>query len=138
MSMTLAILKPDCVKRKLIGEVISFIEKEGFRIVCLRMIHLQPQEAAEFYSIHRGKDYFEGLMNFMTSGPSVLMVLERENAVEHFRKVIGATDPKKAAEGTLRRKYAENVRYNVVHGSDSEENAKKEIAFFFSTMEIIK
>ncbi|HPD26262.1 MAG TPA: nucleoside-diphosphate kinase, partial [Candidatus Marinimicrobia bacterium] len=74
----------------------------------------------------------------MTSGPSVLMVLERENAVEHFRKVIGATDPQKAAEGTLRRKYAENVRYNVIHGSDSDENAKKEIAFFFSTMEIIK
>jgi nucleoside-diphosphate kinase len=122
----------------LVGEVISFIEKEGFKIVCLRMIHLNPKEAAEFYSIHRGKDYFEGLMNFMTSGPSVLMVLERENAVEYFRKVIGATDPQKAAEGTLRRKYAENVRYNVIHGSDSEENAKKEIAFFFSTMEIIK
>jgi len=138
MSLTLAILKPDCVERKLIGKAIAFIEEKGFRILCLRMIRLQRAEAAAFYSVHFGKEYFEPLLQFMTSNPSIVLVLERENAVAHFRRVIGATDPQKAAEGTLRRIYAENVRQNIVHGSDSDENAKKEIAFFFPTMEIIQ
>lgn len=138
MSLTLGILKPDCVKRQLIGKAITFIEEQGFKIVCLRMIHMQNKEAADFYSVHFGKEFYEPLLKFMTSGPSVLMVLDRENAVEHFRQVIGATDPQKAAEGTLRRMYAENVRQNIIHGSDSDENAKKEIAFFFPAMEIIK
>ena len=138
MSVTLAILKPDCVERKLVGQAIAFIEEQGFRIICMRMIHLQKQTAAAFYSVHQGKDFFAGLLDFMTSGPCIPLVLERESAVEHFRRVIGATDPQVALEGTLRRKYAENVRHNIVHGSDCEENAKKEIAFFFPTMEIIK
>jgi len=138
MSFTLAILKPDCVRRQLAGKAIAFIEEQGFRIVSLRMVHLHPEEAASFYSVHCGKEFFNGLLDFMTSGPCIPMVLEHEKAVEYFRQIIGATDPRKAAEGTLRRKYAENVQHNIVHGSDSEENAKKEIAFFFSTMEIIK
>ncbi|MCK9559984.1 MAG: nucleoside-diphosphate kinase [Candidatus Marinimicrobia bacterium] len=138
MSLTLAILKPDCVRRRLIGKAIAFIEEHGFRIVCLKMVRLQRDEAGAFYDVHTGKEYFEPLLKFMTSGHSVLLVLEHEKAVQHFRKIIGATDPQKAAEGTLRRMYAENVRENIVHGSDSDENAKKEIAFFFPTMEIIK
>jgi nucleoside-diphosphate kinase len=138
MSRTLAILKPDCIRRHLAGKALAFIEEQGFKIVGLRMVHLHPDEAAAFYSVHQGKQFFDGLLNFMTSGPCIPMVLESDNAVAKFRQVIGATDPQKAAEGTLRRLYAENVQFNIVHGSDSEENAKKEIAFFFPTMEIIK
>jgi nucleoside-diphosphate kinase len=125
------------VNRHLIGKAIDFIEEKGFKIISLRMVRLHREEAAAFYSVHKGKEFFNGLLDFMTSGPCLPMVLEHDGAVEYFRQIIGATDPQKAAEGTLRRRFAENVQYNVVHGSDSEENAKKEIAFFFPTMEII-
>lgn len=137
MSLTLAILKPDCVERKLVGAAISHIEKSGFQIRAMRLIHLTRDEAAAFYAVHTGKPFFEELLNFMTSGPCLPMVLEHPNAVDYFRQIIGATDPAKAAPDTLRHKYAENVQRNIVHGSDSEENAKKEIAFFFATIEII-
>lgn len=137
MSLTLAILKPDCVERRLVGAAITHIESHGFQIRAIRQVHLTRQEAAAFYAVHQGKAFFEALLDFMTSGPCFPMVLEHPDAVNYFRKIIGATDPVKAAEGTLRRKYAENVQRNIVHGSDSEENAKKEIAFFFPTIEII-
>lgn len=137
MSYTLAILKPDCVQRRLVGKALSLIENHGFQIRALRLVRLSRTEAAAFYAVHTGKPFFEELLNFMTSGPCVPMVLEHPEAVEYFRQVIGATDPHKAAPGTLRAELAENVQRNIVHGSDSEENAKKEIAFFFPTIEII-
>ncbi|HCK99225.1 MAG TPA: nucleoside-diphosphate kinase [Candidatus Marinimicrobia bacterium] len=136
MNKTLAILKPDCVERKLTGKALDFILAQGFNILALKMVHLNPAEARRFYAVHEGKPFFDELINFMTSGPCIPLVLEKENAVFAFREIIGATDPAKAAKDTLRKLYAESVQRNVVHGSDSEENAQKEIAFFFSLMEI--
>ncbi|PIS28600.1 MAG: nucleoside-diphosphate kinase [Candidatus Marinimicrobia bacterium CG08_land_8_20_14_0_20_45_22] len=138
MEKTLAILKPDCVRRKLIGNSIRFIEENGFSIRSIKTVKMDQKEAENFYAIHKDKSFFEGLIRFMTSGPCVPMVLEKEDAVQAFRNCIGNTDPSKAAEGTLRRLYASNVQENIVHGSDLEENAKKEIAFFFPTIEIIE
>jgi len=137
MDKTLAILKPDCVARRLCGQALAFIESHGFKILALKMIRLERREAEAFYAIHTGKPFFTDLINFMTSGPCVPLVLQKESAVDAFRQVIGATDPARADEGTLRRLLAENVQRNIVHGSDSAENAKKEIAFFFPTVEII-
>lgn len=134
---TLAILKPDCLERNLTGKAIDFILNRGFTIKALQMFRLSRSEAEAFYTIHKGKPFFQGLVRYMSSGPCISMVLEKENAVNAFRTAIGATDPQKAAENTLRRLYAESVQRNTVHGSDSKENAQKEIAFFFPLMEII-
>ena len=138
MNRTLAILKPDCVQKKLTGKVIDHIEKAGFKIVCMKKIWLTVAEAREFYEVHRERPFYDDLVEYMTSGPCIPMVLEKENAVTEFRKLIGATDPAEAEEGTIRKMYAESKSYNVVHGSDSDENAQKEIAFFFSTSDIIR
>lgn len=138
MNKTLAILKPDCIGRNLTGKVIDFILSNGFYIRAMKMTHLTKIEAEEFYAIHKGKPFFNELINFMTSGPCIPMVLEKNNAVQSFRETIGATDPSKAADNTLRKLYAESVQRNTVHGSDSDKNAQKEIAFFFSLMEITK
>lgn len=137
MDLTLAILKPDCIKKKLIGKVIDFIESKGFRIICMKMVHLNRREAKEFYAIHREHSFFNDLISFMTSGPCIPMVLEKKNAVSEFRRVIGATNPKEAEKGTLRELFADNVQENIIHGSDSTENSKKEIAFFFTQTQII-
>jgi len=138
MERTLAILKPDCVRRKLVGSSINFIEENGFTIRSMKIVQMDRKEAEGFYAVHLSKPFFDGLIQFMTSGPCVPMVLEKENAVQAFRNCIGSTDPSKAAEGTLRHIYASSVQENIIHGSDSEENAKKEIAFFFPTVEIIE
>ncbi len=138
MSQTLAIIKPDAYQRQLIGTVLDFILKKGFTIKALKIVNLTIEEAQRFYAIHNGRPFFDGLIEFMTSGPCFPMVLEKDNAVEAFRKIIGSTDPAEAVEGSLRRLYAENSRKNIVHGSDSEENAQKEIAFFFPLMEIME
>ncbi len=135
---TLAILKPDCVQKNLIGKVISKIQESGFKILGLKMVRLNSDSAKGFYEIHNGKPFFDGLIEYMTSGPCVPIVLEKENAVEEFRKLIGATDPAKAAEGTIRKLYAESIQYNIVHGSDSDENAAKEISHFFSRKELLE
>lgn len=137
MSKTLAILKPDCTRRKLTGKAIDFILEKGFEIKAIRTLILKREEAEAFYAVHRGKPFFNDLVNYISSGPIFAMVLEKENAVEDFRKVIGNTDPEKAEDGTLRKLYGINVQENFVHGSDSEENANKEIAFFFPLIEII-
>ncbi|MGC9364280.1 MAG: nucleoside-diphosphate kinase [Fidelibacterota bacterium] len=134
---TLAILKPDCLERKLTGKAIDFILNKGFSIKALRMLRLSRREAEEFYAVHKDKPFFKDLVRYMTSGPCITMVLERNNAVLSFRAAIGATDPQKAKENTFRRLYAENTKRNTIHGSDSEENAQKEIAFFFPLKEII-
>ena len=128
---TLAILKPDCVRKNLIGEVIRRIQEAGFTVRALKMIRLTKQEAEGFYAVHRGRPFFESLTEFMSSGPCVPIVLEKENAVADFRALIGATDPAEAAEGTIRRAFADNKGENIVHGSDSVENGRLEANYFF-------
>jgi len=134
---TLAILKPDCVRKKLIGEVISRIEKAGFTILAMKKTRLTRKTAGEFYEVHKGKPFYDGLVEFMSSGPCVPIALEKENAVDDFRTLIGATDPKEAAPGTIRKLYADNKGENIVHGSDSVKNGKIEIRFFFSDNEMM-
>ncbi|MGK9477347.1 nucleoside-diphosphate kinase [Melioribacter sp. OK-6-Me] len=138
MSRTLAILKPDCVRKELIGKVISHIQEAGFKIAAMKMVKLTADAAKGFYEVHKDRPFFQELIAYMTSGPCVPIVLEKENAVEDFRKLIGATDPSKAEEGTIRKMYAENIQENIVHGSDSDENAAKEISHFFSRKELLE
>jgi nucleoside-diphosphate kinase len=135
---TLAILKPDCVKRNLAGQVLSRIEQAGFRILGMKMVRLTRETAEGFYAVHRGKPFFDELVAFMSSGRCVPIALEKLNAVADFRLLIGATDPKDAAEGTIRKDFAESKGENIIHGSDSPENARTEIAFFFSERELIE
>ena len=134
---TLAILKPDCVRKKLIGKVIDHLLQAGFRIIAMKMIHLSLESAGEFYAVHQEQPFFPDLLNFMTESQVVPMILEKDNAVADLRKTIGATDPAEAEEGTVRKLYADNKQNNIIHASDSEENAKIEISFFFSKKEII-
>jgi nucleoside-diphosphate kinase len=131
MEKTLMIIKPDAVKARHIGHIISRVEAEHFEITGLRKLHLTRGQAEEFYAVHRERPFFEGLMNYITSGPVVVGRLECEGAVERWRKVIGATDPKKAAPGTLRALYGTDIEHNAVHGSDSVENGILETRFFF-------
>ncbi|NOX19133.1 MAG: nucleoside-diphosphate kinase [Chlorobi bacterium] len=135
---TLAILKPDCVEKNLIGQVITKITEAGFKIVALKMTRLTEQSAGGFYEIHKERPFFKDLITYMTSGPCVPIALEKENAVEDFRKLIGATNPAEAEEGTIRKLYAESIEANIVHGSDSDENAAKEILHFFSRKELLE
>lgn len=134
---TLTILKPDCVRKELIGEVTRRIQEAGFNIVAMKMTRLTKDTAAGFYAVHKDRPFFDELIEFMSSGPCVPMILEKENAIEDFRKFIGATDPDEAAEGTIRADFADNVGENIIHGSDSVENGKKEAAFFFSEQEVV-
>jgi nucleoside-diphosphate kinase len=131
MSRTLLIVKPDATQRHLIGHIISRLEKAGFTLVEMRLLHLTEQKARSFYAVHEGKPFLNSLVKFMTSGPVVPMVLEKENAVNDLRTLIGATDPSKAACGTIRQEIALDIEKNSVHASDSDENAAKEIAHFF-------
>ena len=135
---TLAIIKPDAVNDNHIGEIISLICKAGFKVKALKMVKLSVDAAKAFYEIHKERPFYGELVEYMTSGPCVPIALEKENAVEDYRKLIGATDPAKAAEGTVRKLYARSVQFNAVHVSDSDENAAKEIAFFFSSKELIE
>jgi nucleoside-diphosphate kinase len=133
---TLGIIKPDGVSRNLTGSVLARVEKEGFVIRAMKMILMSKRQAEGFYAVHRDKPFFESVTEFMSSGPCVVLVLEREDAVSGYRELMGATDPSKAAEGTLRKLYATNIERNVVHGSDSAGNAENEIRYFFSNLEI--
>ena len=133
MERTLMIIKPDAVSRCLIGEVIRRVEKAGYRVVEMKMVSLTRPQAAEFYEVHRDRPFYIGLLDFMTSDRVVPVVLEGSDAVANLREVIGATDPAKAAPGTIRRDFAANVQNNAVHASDSPENAAREIAFFFGS-----
>lgn len=128
---TLAILKPDCVRKNLIGEVVVRIQKAGFRVRAMKMVQLSKKEAEGFYAVHRGRPFFDELTTFMSSGPCVPIVLEKEHAVADFRKLIGATNPAEAAEGTIRQLFAESMGENIVHGSDSVENGRLEASYFF-------
>jgi nucleoside-diphosphate kinase len=137
MEKTLVLVKPDAVQRGLIGEVISRIEKTGLKLVALKMLHMDKEMAGRHYAIHQGKPFFEGLVGFITSSPLVAAVFEGPNAVEVVRKTMGATDPVKAAPGTIRGDLALDIGHNAVHGSDSKENAEKEINLFFAPREIV-
>jgi nucleoside-diphosphate kinase len=133
---TLSIIKPDATRRNLTGEIIARFEKSGLKVVAQKRLLLPRAQAEAFYAVHRQRPFFEGLVKFMTSGPVVVQVLEGENAIAKNREVMGATDPQKAAPGTIRKDFAENIEANSVHGSDAPETAADEIRFFFSTMEI--
>jgi len=135
---TLAILKPDCVDKNLIGKVITQIQNAGFKVIGLKMTRLTNESASGFYEIHKDKPFFKELIEYMTSGPCVPIALEKENAVEDFRKLIGATNPEKAETGTIRKLYAESIQRNIIHGSDSDENALKEISHFFTRKELLE
>jgi nucleoside-diphosphate kinase len=134
---TLSIIKPDGVSRSLIGEVIKRLEAEGIEIRAMKMIKMSKDQAQGFYSVHEGKPFFESVTDFMSSGPSVVMVLEADDVIMRYRKLMGATNYEEAAEGTIRREFATDIEKNVVHGSDSEENAQFEINYFFNALEIV-
>lgn len=134
---TLSIIKPDATKRNLTGAINAHIEKSGLRIIAQKRLHLTRIQAENFYDIHRERAFFDDLCHFMTSGPVIVQVLEGENAVAHYRDIMGATNPANAAPGTIRQEFAESIEANSVHGSDSTLNAIREIAFFFSEIEIV-
>ncbi len=133
---TLSIIKPDGVEKGIVGRIISRFETGGLKPVAMRMVHLSKAEAEGFYAVHKARPFFADLVKFMTSGPVVLMVLEGEDAIAKNRDVMGATDPKKAAEGTIRKDFATDIEKNTVHGSDSVENAKVEVSYFFPEVQI--
>jgi nucleoside-diphosphate kinase len=137
MQRTLAICKPDCVSRNLAGQVLARAEADGFCLVAMKMLRLTRAQASQFYDVHREKPFYPELIEFMTEGAVVVAVLERSDAVDGWRTLMGATNPANAAPGTIRRDLAESMSRNVVHGSDSPENARREIAFFFSESELL-
>ena len=134
---TLAIIKPDAVGKGFSGKIISMIIEAGFKIKAMKMVHLTKYSAEGFYTVHKDRPFFNDLVAYMTSGPCIPIALEKENAVDDYRKLIGATDPAKAEEGTVRKLFAVDIQNNAVHGSDSDENAVKEIAHFFSSDELL-
>lgn len=137
MERTLSIVKPDGVERGLIGEVIRRFESNGIRIVAMKMIHMTKAQAQGFYAVHRQRPFFDSLTDFMTSGPAVVMILEGENVIAKNRELMGATNYKEAAEGTIRRDFATDIEKNIVHGSDAPETAAFEISYFFNALEIV-
>jgi nucleoside-diphosphate kinase len=137
MSRTLAIIKPDAVASGFTGKIIAHLQDAGFRVLGMRMLRLAHPQAAEFYAVHRGRPFYPELVAFMTSGPVVPLALERDDAVAVLRRVIGSTDPAEAADGTIRKLYAESKGRNAIHASDSDENAAREVAFFFAEAELV-
>jgi len=136
MERTLSIIKPDAVKRGLIGEVVKRLEQNQLNIVAMKMIHMTKDQAKGFYAVHRERPFFEDLTDFMSSGPAVVMVLEGDNVIARYRELMGATNFEEAAEGTIRREFATDIEKNVVHGSDAPETAAFEISYFFNSFEI--
>ncbi len=134
-NITFTMIKPSAVKSNFSGPILKMINDKGFRIKAIKMVRLTRERAEAFYAIHKGKPFFEGLVEYMSSGPVIAAILEKENAVEDFRELIGNTNPEKAAEGTIRKLFAESLTANAIHGADSDENAVREGSFFFSEME---
>jgi nucleoside-diphosphate kinase len=134
---TFSIIKPDAVAAGQAGEILAMIQKAGFKILGLRMTKLTPDQAAGFYAVHKERPFYQGLVKFMTEGPIIVMALERENAILGLREVMGATNPEKAAEGTIRKKFAANIERNCIHGSDAPETAEVELKFFFSAADLL-
>jgi nucleoside-diphosphate kinase len=138
MERTLAIIKPDGVERGLIGQIIARLEQNHLKIVAMKMLHMKKNQAEAFYAVHRERPFFNGLTDHMSSGPAVVMVLEAENAIARYRQLMGATNYKEAAEGTIRREFATDIQKNVVHGSDCPASAAFEISYFFNQLEIMR
>ena len=138
MERTLSIIKPDGVKRGLIGEVVRMLEQNNLDIVAMKMLHMTKKQAEGFYAVHRERPFFESLTDFMSSGPAIVMVLEGDNVITRYRDLMGATDCKEAAEGTIRKAFATDIEQNVAQGSDVPETASFEIAYFFNRFEIIR
>jgi nucleoside-diphosphate kinase len=134
---TFTIIKPDSVRKGNFGKIISRLESEGFTILGIKKVGLSQRQAEAFYGVHRERPFFKDLVKYMTSGPVYVAAMQRDNAVAHLRNVMGATDPKKADKGTIRAEYGESIEQNAIHGSDSDENAKIEIGFFFAESELI-
>ena len=137
MERTFSIIKPDAVARNLQGEILAMIQGAGLKIVAMKMIRMTKAQAEGFYAVHKEKPFFAGLIDYMTSGPVVCSVLEGENAIKRYRELMGATNPEKAAEGTIRKKYAQNIEANSVHGSDAPDTAAYEIGYFCNALEIV-
>jgi len=137
MERSLSIIKPDGVKRGLIGEVVRMLEQNNLDIIAMKMLHMTKQQAEGFYAVHRERPFFQDLTDFMSSGPAVVMVLEGENVIARYRELMGATNYKEAAEGTIRKAFATDIEKNVVHGSDAPETALWEISYFFNQLEIL-
>ena len=137
MQRTLGIIKPDAVKKNVIGKIISIIEENGIKIKAMKMVKLTEEQAKGFYYVHKDKPFFNDLIKFMTSGPVVLMLLEGENVIEKWRKLMGVTDPAKADDGTIRKLYGTDIEKNAVHGSDAPETAEYETKYFFNALEIV-
>lgn len=136
LEQTLSIIKPDAVGQNMIGNIIEYFEREGLCVVAVKMLHLSADQAKAFYAVHKERPFYQELVDFMTSGPVLAMVLQGENAVAKNRQIMGATDPAKAEPGTIRADFATSIDRNAVHGSDSQQTAKTEIAFFFKPNEI--
>lgn len=134
---TLSIIKPDAVAKSVVGEIINRFERGGLRVVAAKMMHLTQQQAEQFYAVHQARPFFPALVNFMSSGPILVQVLEGENAIAVNRQIMGATNPKDAAPGTIRADFADSIDHNAVHGSDAADTAKQEIAFFFKPEEMV-
>lgn len=137
MERTFAIIKPDAVAKKAAGPILDRIEKEGFRILGMRLVHMSRSDAEGFYAVHKERPFFGDLVTFMSSGPAVVLALEADNAIAKWREVIGATNPEQAADGTIRKQFATNIENNAVHGSDAPETAAVEIAYWFRDVELV-
>jgi nucleoside-diphosphate kinase len=135
---TFAIVKPDAVEKNVTGEIISMIEKNGFRIIGAKMLHINKAQAEGFYAVHVGKPFFNSLTDFMSRGPIVVMALEKDNAIADWRKLMGATNPANAEDGTIRKRFAKSIEENAVHGSDAEDTARFELSYFFAGYELAK
>ena len=135
---TFAIVKPDAVEKNVTGEIINMIEKNGFRIIGAKMLHINKAQAEGFYAVHVGKPFFNSLTDFMSRGPIVVMALEKDNAIGDWRKLMGATNPANAEDGTIRKRFAKSIEENAVHGSDAEDTARFEVSYFFAGYELAK
>jgi nucleoside-diphosphate kinase len=138
LERTLTIIKPDAVKKNGVGDIIEQFEKNGFHILCMKMLEISKHQAEQFYAVHAGKSFFSSLTDFMSSGPVVALALEKENAIADLRQLMGATNPANAEEGTIRKKWATNIEHNAIHGSDAEDTARFELSFFFAGYELAK
>ena len=136
LERTLTIIKPDAVRRNAIGDIIEQFEKNGFHILCLKMLEISKHQAEQFYAVHAHKGFFNSLTDFMSSGPIVALALEKESAIADLRKLMGATNPANAEEGTIRKKWATSIEHNAIHGSDAEDTARFELSFFFAGYEL--
>ena len=136
LQRTFSIIKPDAVKKNAIGDILAQIEKTGFRILSMKKLEISKHQAEQFYAVHASRPFFGSLTDFMSSGPIVVLALEKENAIADLRKLMGATNPANAEEGTIRKKWASSIEYNAIHGSDAEDTARYELSFFFAGYEL--